>query len=36
MRKNNMIGIVDKVKLLTSFPNNLLRFTLTLSDDKTE
>lgn len=30
--KNNLIGVVDKIKLLTLFPDMLVRFTLQVND----
>ena len=31
--RNNLIGTVDKIKLVSSFPNMLVRFSLQVGDD---
>lgn len=33
MSKKNLVGIVDKVKLLTLYPDKLLRFTLVTEEE---
>ncbi|MGX7023828.1 hypothetical protein [Vagococcus hydrophili] len=34
MAKENLIGVVDKIKCLSMYPNILLRFTLVIGSDK--